>query len=328
MDFKPVYKSVVGDVTELCYVRGIGALFVVCNGTDLTRISEFPQDAFGRGLFRAYSQVLNGEGDFTDVASFPLYYDLYHAVARLNGSTDDFTVVKDEVDAFSVLKHAKVTGVYTSEVLVADEDFGYWKTISWTQCASVSRVIVAIKVSETQEELLESDWQYYISEEPQPAYYGGATSGCLDVTKSLDRFNLKGRYMQFQITFETTVESDVPELSEFLITYATKEAVYFFTRKIRIDKTSNIDDILITASVTTPQKTEVRFGITDTNSADWEDYQIVELNELTHLPEDFGTTVKVGVRLSSYSAMAVPIVHEFAFLLGTESDNTLNQSTT
>jgi len=323
--FKPVYKSVVGNVSELCYARGVGALFVVGNETDLTRITEFPQDSLGRGLFRAYTQLLNGEGDFTEVASFPLYYDLYHAVARLDGSTDDFAVVKRETEVFSVLRHAKVQGVYTSEPLVADEDFGYWKTISWSQCADVSRVVVALKVAETLDELAALDWQYYISEEPTPAYYGSTTSSCLDVTKSLDRFNLKGRYMQFQITLETTAETDIPTVSEFLITYATKEAVYFFTRKIRIDRTSNIDDILMTASVTTPQKTEVRFGVTDTNSAEWEDYQIVDLDELTHLPESFGTTIKVGIRLSSYSMTEVPIVHEFAFLLGTDSDNLLNQ---
>jgi len=136
--------------------------------------------------------------------------------------------------------------------------------------------------------------------------------------KSLDRFNITGRFIQFKIELETSTSSDAPLVTDFVITYVGKHSVYFFTKKIRIGSSSDARYLLLTASTTTPTKTEVRFGITDTNSADWEDYRIVSLNRLIQLDEDFGNKLKVGIKLTSHSITAVPVVEEFAFFVDAE----------
>lgn len=324
MNVIPVFKSKRGDVSRLKYVDGIGSLFVVTDENVIYRVDEFPLDAIGRGLTGAYAEINSGEGDFSPVVSTRFYYDLYRSVVHLDGETQDFTVVINEVAAYAVNENTKVTAVYVSDVLKADEDFGFWKTITWRQTVTDGRVIVALKVSETETELLESGWQYYIEEIPESTYTT-STGSTHVVLKDLDRFNLKGRFMQFKVELETDSRIQIPVVSEFVITYASKHAVFFFTRKFKVERGSNIDNILITANYTLPTNTELRFGVVNSNSGDWEDYRIVDMNRLASLPGDWGNIVKVGVKMSSYSETAYPTVQEIALLLGTDTDNGLNE---
>ena len=325
MNAVPVLKSTWGDIVSLKYVRGIGALFAVSDKNSIYRIDEFPHDAMGRGLVYTYGQILNGEGDFSEVVNTHFYYDMYNAIIQLDGQTSDFDVVKDSVTAYTVEKNTKVTALYVSDVLKADEDFGFWKTITWKQTVDLGRVVVALKVAETEEELATLGWQYYISENPE-SNYTTTIGGEYVVVKDLDKFNLKGRFMRFKVGLEATDAFEVPVVSEFVITYAAKHAVFFFTRKIKVSKGSNIDNIVLTATYSTPSNTEVRFGLTNSNSANWEEYRLVNLDELISLPSDWGNAIKVGVKLSSYSDVRYPVVQQLAFLLGTDTDNELNQS--
>lgn len=316
MNFVPSYKSTTGDIRVMRYAPGLGALLVAADGLKVRRIDEFPQDAFGRGLTAVYAQIQDGNGHFAKRMTLPVYYDLYQSVVRLESGSVNFQVVKDEVLAHSVYRYAKVRGVYLSEVLKADEDFGFWKYVSWHQTGNVSRVVVALRTGTTEEECQEAEW-WYLSETSE-AVYGNFPSG-LDVVKDLDRFNITGRFIQFKIELETTISSDVPIVTDFVITYVGKHSVYFFTKKIKIG-VSEARHLLLTASTTTPVKTEVRFGITDSNSADWEDYRIITLDRLVKLSDTFGKKIKVGIKLTSHDSVAYPIVEEFAFLVDGEGE--------
>jgi len=324
MNFTPIFKSRKGDVTFLKYSQGCGSLFAITNSGIVNRIDSFPLNAFGRGLRYVYSQIENGEGDLSDSAFTSVYYDLYKLIMTTNTNESSFTVVKQNVESFSVFKNLKVKALYVSDVLTADEDFGFWKTISWKQSSNASRVIVALKVANTQEELLKLNWQYYISEEAK-SLYGSPIPGELNVIKDLDRFNLKGRFMQFKVELETEDKFLIPYIGNFIVIYASKTSVFFFTRKIKIERGSNVDDIILTASYSEPDRTEIRFGIANSNTADWKDYKIITLDELTSLGKNFGNIFKIGIKLSSYSLTAFPVVNEFGFILGSDSDNRLNQ---
>ena len=324
MNFVPVFKSKKGDITYLKYANGIGSVFAMTSSGVINRLDKFPSNAYGRGLSYIFSQIESGEGDMSDVVDTSIYYDLYHLLASLNGINDSFTVVKENVEAYSTYKYSKVTALYVSDVLKADEDFGFWKNITWKQNVSSARIVVALKVAETEEELLKLKWQYYISETPSQMY-GSSYPEEFVVTKNLDRFNLKGRYMQFKVELETDSSFANPIVSEFMITYAAKHSVFFFTRKIKIERNTNIDNIILTASYTEPTNTEIRFGIANSNTSNWENYKIVNLEELVSLPSNWGNILKVGIKLSSYSDTKYPVVQEFALLIGSDSNNKLNE---
>jgi len=325
MNFTPVFKSKKGDISYLKYANGIGSVFAMTFSGVINRLDSFPSNLFGRGLSYIFSQIENGEGDLSDPVDTSIYYDLYHMLISLNGTSEEFTPVKENVEIFSTSKNSKVTAIYISDVLKADEDFGFWKNITWKQTVSSARIVVALKVAETEEELLKLKWQYYISETPSEGY-GSPHPSEYVVIKDLDRFNLKGRYMQFKVELETDSAFVNPIVSEFIITYAAKHAVFFFTRKIKIDRTTNLDNIILTANYSEPENTEIRFGLANSNTANWQDYKIVNLDELITLPSNWGSILKVGIKLSSYSDTKYPVIQEFAFLLGTDSDNKLNET--
>lgn len=325
ISFKPIYKSSSGPVVNLKYNNGCGAMFAFTDLGKIVRIKNLPYDFMGRGLTNVFCQILNGEGDFSSLIYDSCYYDLYQAIALLNSRENTYSFIQSDVRSFSAFKHTKVTALYVSDVLKADEDFGFWKTITWRQTSSDSRVTVAIKVANTEEELLKTDWQYYISKE-SPDLYGQSQGLPFTVTESLNRFNLKGRFLMFKVEMETADKFDNPIVGDFIISYASKHSVFFFTRKIKITKTSNIDNLIFTANLSEPEKTEVKFGITNSNSADWEDYKIITLDQLVSLPSDYGNSVKIGVKMSSYSETKYPVVQEFSFLVGSESEDLLNKT--
>ena len=324
ISFKPIYKSSSGSVVELKYNNGCGALFAITELGKIVRIKTLPSDMLGRGLANVFCQIQNGDGDFSSIVYDSCYYNLYQTVVLLNSSDKTYSFIQSDVRSFSAFKHTKVTALYVSDVLKADEDFGFWKTITWQQTSSVSRVTVALKVADTQEELLALDWQYYISKEA-PDIYGLSSESTFTVTESLNRFNLKGRLMMFKVEMETTSEFDNPIVGEFVISYAAKHSVFFFTRKIKITRTSNIDNLLFTANFSEPEKTEIKFGISDGNTADWENYKVVTLDQLVSLPDDYGNSVKIGIKMSSYSETKYPVVQEFSFLVGSETEDLLNE---
>ena len=320
MIFSPIFKSNFGNISMLKYANGIGDLFAITDQGVVNKIRTIPANAYGTGLTEIFAQILDGDGTLSEITYDFVYYDLYKAVISV--FPESFSVVKEKISTFGINKATQIVGVYVSDILKADEDFGFWKTVSWTQNLNQGRAIVAFKVSDSEVDIKSKDWQYYVSIESS-AYGQYETS---TVSESLDRFNLKGRYMQFKVTLESKQDSLTPIVNNFVISYATKHSVFFFSRKFKIDKSYSIDDILMTASYSEPQNTELRFGVTNSNSSDWQDYKIVNLDELVKLPVGWGNMVKVGIKMSSYTDKFYPEVQEFAFLLGSDSDNNLNKT--
>jgi hypothetical protein len=162
-----------------------------------------------------------------------------------------------------------------------------------------------------------------MSESPQDSYSTSVGSYSV-ITKDLDRFNLKGRFMMFKVEIETSYSSSYPIVGEFVVSYSSKHSVFFFTRKIKVDKGTNIDNIIVTATYSEPSNTEVKFGIVGSNSSNWEDYTIISQDQLKSLPSAWGNAVKIGVKMSSYSDVRYPVVQQIALLVGANSDNEIN----
>ena len=123
----------------------------VANASRSKLLTSTPLSAYGTGLVNVYSQMIDGNGDFYNTLPTSVFYDLYQSIVSL--SEKSFRVVKEQVDACGINKPTTISAVYVSDNLVADEDFGYWKTVTWRQKSSQSRIVVALKVANSESEL-------------------------------------------------------------------------------------------------------------------------------------------------------------------------------
>jgi hypothetical protein len=321
MEFRPILKTEDGsDVSFIRYVQSQGYVYALTLTGDIYRIDEIPDNAYGHGQRSIYAQILDGEGDFSDISFSDVFHELNNSIITTEFD-DEFIIVADNISLYSATSRDTIRGIFTSDIIKTDEDFGFWKTIQWTQtCGLDNRVIVAVKVADTAEELSQKEW-FYIEHE-NTSYYG--QSGTVEVSEDLDRFNVKGKLLRFKIELET-VSDNVPSVTDLSITYNGKHSVYFFTTKFRLEKNKGADQILLTASQTLPKLTEARFGMVEDNSVEWEDYTPIRLDQLTTIPSKFGDTLKIGIKMASQNLSAFPTVNEFAFTVQSEADNKLNE---
>jgi len=323
MYFRPIFKTGDGaDISKMEYALGHGVLYPVSDHGDVYRILELEDNAFGHGDRRVYTQILDGIGNRMDGPITDFTFELYRAIVSVEQDQQDFTIVAESVDAWSAERKTVVTGVYISDILAAGEDFGYWNTISWTQSCLDSRVVVAIKTGFSVAEVEAKDWERYF-EEPCVPYYGG--SGSTLVTRNLDFFNLRGNYIQFKVELITELDGVVPQVRDLVISYVGKHSVFFFTDKIRIERGSEFGNAIITASVTLPSRTEVAFAFGPADSVEWSDYKVVDAGRLAQIPAAYRDRMRVGIRFTSYDAVSVATVHEFAFSFDSDDENKINE---
>jgi hypothetical protein len=82
-----------------------------------------------------------------------------------------------------------------------------------------------------------------------------------------------------------------------------------------LENEGNTKNGLITGTITQPTETEVIFGVTNTNTADWNQYKEVELDKLFKL--DNWESLKVGIKFVSYGDN-VASACEFGIMTGSE----------
>jgi len=314
MDFKLISdKNVI--ITD--YSKESGNLFALSDAS-IYKINSIPSNFNGQGLNNVYSKLLDGNGDL-NFSNTNIYYDLYNSIISTYFDSNSISIIKNNQKFNSISKNSYITAVYISDILKADEDMGFWKTISWTQ-SNIEKIEVSIKVCDNQNEIESLDWQYHIWEIADDTY----NYQDINIIKSLDKFNLKGRFLQFKVEFISYNDFDNPYVGDLIIIYANKHSVFFFTRKIKISKEDNVDNVIVTSSYSEPINTSVKFGITNTNSSDWEEYKIISLNELVKLDNN-GNSIKIGIKMSSSDPINYPIVQDIGVLIGSTADNRLNQ---
>lgn len=318
MIFKSLMFSDDGsDISHLSYSGGRNMLLAFSDTGDAYSIDEIPDNAYGYGDVNVYASILDGLGWEWSVQ--PSSVNLLLSDGVLDVSESSYEEIFSGV-AYGTGSKAVAEATYISDVLSVGDEFGYWKDISWTQDFNLGRVVIALKVGETAEEVIGKDWEYYYE---SPASYGSYPSGTF-ASFDLDRFNLKGRHMMFKVEMEVTAVSGYASVMDFRIAYVTRHSVFFFTNSIKIES-EGFDNMIVTASQTLPVRTEVAFGVGPANSSNWNDYIPVDLDRIESVPSSFGSRSKVGIRLTSFDLSAYPTVHEFALEFGADSDNKINQ---
>jgi len=302
---------------------GGGRVAVASESGDLYTLGILPDNARGFGDTHIFGEMRDGRGTIHDAWNAPVSLRLSDALAAAQ-RREEYEVLASQEVSWSGTEVGKLHAVYISPALSAGDRFGFWKTISWVQPCNGASVEVAVKTAETLDEVQEKDWDRYWLETCESSY--GYTPGTLTVVKSLDFFNLRGGWLMFKITMETDSLSALPYVSDLAVSYGAKHAVFFFTNKIRIERDEDFGRMVLTASATTPSRTEAVFAVGPGESVDWKDYSPVDLGRLYRVPTALGDRVRVGIRMTSFDETAIPTVHEFALSFeGGDTDNQLNR---
>jgi len=301
------------EIQSLHYDSDKNVILIGVSDGRIIMMNSFASTAFLTGARSVYGRFWDGFANVSDVAWSNITYAIHNRILEVaeNRSLLGWKAVSKPFAAESA---ERVSGVFTSPVLWGGEDFVRWNDLTWAQSVlSNTSVKVAIRVANSIDDVLSSDWMFFSGD--------GAS-----VTRSLDKFNLSGAYIQVQVTMDTEVEDVTPVVSSLSLSYETKFAVYFFTVKMVMEKGTNINAGLVTGHMTIPQNTEVKFGIAKSNTANWHDYVGVDLDKAFEVPQDFKDRMKIGIKFVSYSPSAYPVVDEFAVAFSGDKYNKLNKA--
>jgi len=292
-------------VTSFTKDPDLGILMTTSNGRILA-FDTASVNAYRTGVRNIYGNVRDGFGNISTTAQKQFMYALVNRVIEI--TEDKAENAQKFVYNASAIPCDRIYGVFVSPVLDVNEDVGFWKQLSWTETKPAgTTVTVYIKTAETQSGLLAAEWLHGFS-------YNGY--GTHTVTKALNNVNLPGRYMQIKVEMETETALTTPSIANVSVTYSTKQAYYFYTIKFSLEKDDGGTDLrngLLVANTTEPTNTEVKFGICDTDSDNWNDYTIVNPDQLFDIANF--KHIKVGIKLVSYGT-GIPSVSEFALIMG------------
>ena len=313
MRTEPILKLKDEEIRALFLDSATGKVLVGTSQGRILIVSHLGTNAYMAGNRTIYATRTNDLGVESPVSSVNVRHGLMDKVVEL---TSGFSITrwKDVVGVLGAESVQAVSGTFTSPVLWAGEDFGWWGDASWTQSVGEnSRAIVSVRIAGSEEALLASGW---VSVE-------SAASGA--TTMSLDASSTAGAYAQVRVVLASTLGSENPTISNLVVPYHAKHASYFFLTKISMKKGSSISGGMLTAAVSVPRNTEVKWGISSGNSSNWNDYLPIKPGETFSLPAGFGDRGKIGVKLLAYDDQRYPIVDEFAVAFDASIDNLLNK---
>lgn len=290
-----------------------GSVLVGTSHGRILLIQRLASNAYLAGNRTIYATRNNCRGETSATGLVNIRYGLINKVVEM---TDSMAVTrwKDVIRPMGADVFSKVSGVFYTPVLWAGEDFGWWGDASWSQSLEGNgRVVIAMRAAGSEEALLASPWKTMESK----------TSG--QQTWSLDSLSAAGGYAQMKIVLESSSTEDSPIVSSLVLPYHSKYASYFFVTKITMTKKTSIRGGILTASVSVPRNTEVKWGVSDGRTSDWNDFVRIEPDKLFTLSEDFGDRMKIGVKMLSYDDERYPSVDEFSVAFDSDIDNLINK---
>lgn len=282
----------------------MGIMFTTSTGRILSS-EQSSLNAYLTGNRTVYANVWDGYGNGSNMATSDFFYALYKRITEI---TQDKEIVKTRffTKQTSYLCD-KITAEFVSQVMYVKQDMGVWKEIVWEEYKPEnSDIKIYIRTATSSDELQKTPWKYCFKSED------GENS---IITRKLNNIMISGQYLQMRVEMISYENNISPMLANVSIKYSTKKSFYFFTEKFALENGSDVKNGIMSASITKPINTEVNFGITDKNSADWNDYQTIDVDKL--FPVSNYKDIKVGIKLVSYNE-SIPTVDEFALMFGDE----------
>lgn len=314
MRIDPILKLGNGEEVRTLFRDGAdGPVLVGTSSGRILLIRHLTTNAYMMGNRTAYAQIMNGVGGASQVSTFNFKHGIQDKIVEM---TSGITVTrwKDVKLPLGAEAHKTVSGIFTTPVLWAGEDFGWWGDMSWVQTLNPDcRVAVSLRIATSKEALLSSVWRTHESQGD------GAQSW------TIDEMSTAGGYAQVRIVMESAVTGSTPNVSNLVIPYYARHASYFFLTKLSMKKGTAIKGGLLTASVSVPKNTAVKWGISGGNSQKWENFSIMEPDKLFALASNFGDRMKIGAKLLSYDDERYPSINEFSVAFDSDMDNLVNQ---
>lgn len=302
------------EISSLFYDEVSNRILVGTSQGRILIVKQLASNMYLMGNRSIYAQTTSCYGDASPMAVVNLKYGLKNKIIEL---TDTMEIVRWKSVNYpaGAESFGTVSGIFTTPILWAGEDFGWWGNTVWNQTVeSGGRVLVAIRVAGSEDAILSAPWNTYESSD----------SG--EITWSLDNFSIAGSYAQAKIILQSSLNGLSPVVSNFVIPYYSKHASYFFVTKITMKKGSAIKGGLLTASVSAPPNTEIKWGITGGNSSSWNDYSPVYPDKLFQILNNPAERIKIGAKLLSYDNENYPTIDEFAVAFDADIDNLINQT--
>jgi hypothetical protein len=304
-------------IVDMVEDEGFGRILFITSGARVLSSTKADINAYLTGDRKIYGEVKDGFGIQSQTVSTQVLYALYKRIAEIN-QDKEITKWTYEEDP-SAIKSDRLEAVFLSPVIQVKEDLGFWKDLLWREDKyDDTELLICVRAGATLEEMQAKPWDNcYISRDSDSGY---GTTGV--ITRNLLDSGLEGQFLQFKVVMTTDAKDISPALLDLSITYSTKFALYFFTTKFSLVNNADAKVGLLVANMTEPLNTEIRFGVVNTNSADWNDYEVISPDKFFTL--DSFENIKVGIKMISYSEN-IPEVAEFALMNGADKDTTLNE---
>ena len=188
-------------------------------------------------------------------------------------------------------------GEYISEIFDGTNDLISWDSISYNANKPTNtEILIQIKSANSTFEIKNKLWS-------EPVQNGEDLSG------------IEGQLIQFKVTLLSESRGITPVLNNVTIKSKSSFAVHYFSTNFELP--SNLKSGIITANTVIPIGTEIIFGVNTNKSANWKDYQIVDLNKSFTIKDNEGDNLKIGARLIS-DTNEVPELHELAMIFALE----------
>jgi len=223
--------------------------------------------------------------------------------ANINGiNSVQFNYVGKKITAIQPIQ--KMTGVFTSDQIIADDGFVRWLDLIWN--GNQTDFDVGIFVRSSDSPITNETWR-------GPFY-----------NNTIDLGLEKGKYFQFMVSLVSD-GTYVPNVSDLNIRYITSNtATQFYTKAFYLG--FKPETILLTYNADLSDDTIVRFSVSGDDSIDPLDYQRIEPNKIETLSEIsiFAENVKILMELAGEFTADIA-VHEFAFIVGGDDVERINK---
>ena len=304
----PILELSGSTITALLVDVVANTVLLGLNDGRILRIENVQTNMAMTGNRSLYGVIQDGVGNISAPGWIDVVYRICNEVLQVNQD-------KEEVVSFSVALPSgaaatqTVEAAFTSPVVWGGVDFGWWEQLRWSANVSAgTEVVASVRTAASAELVATAPWVSFTTQ-----------SG--DNVSTLDRLE-NSAWMQLRLVLRTTLANIGPAITSLQATYRTKHSVFFFTKKFTLNRASALNSGIMTAQVITPRFTEVKFGVVDSNTADWGAYQQLASDKIFSLPNT--NRLKVGIKFINYKTSATPEVDGFALMVGGQAVTKLN----
>ena len=314
------------------------AILIGTSDGKIIKMDMLVANAYLTGTRSVFAQIQDGFGNVSDIGYSNLTYQLKDQIIKvLEDKTVEFIKTITIPFSASMLEN-KAEAIFTSQILNGGEDFIGWTSMEWNQTIpSETSTRIYVRSANSVNEVISSKWvclkytSYPIGSSSSSTssfsssqMSDSSTDDARSVVLPLDDLDSVGKYIQFKIVLTTNVANISPSIYNLVVLYKTIKSSFMFTQKYILKKSTNIKSILLTANIIQPQYTEVKFGISDGETALWNDYSPLDIEKITEITGVTKDRVKIGIKLISHVPSVYPIVNEFALIFKGSKENLLN----